>query len=945
MIGVLGVGGGTALLLSLQANLPPMIALDDYKPLLVSEVYDRHGKKIGEFFKQKRELVEYHDFPEQLKRAFIAAEDSKFWQHKGLHYAAMFRAFIANLKAGEKLQGASTITQQVARTLLLTREKTYVRKAKEILLAQQMEANLSKEDILYLYLNQIYLGHGAWGVGQAAQVYFRKKIQNLSLAEMAILAGLPKAPGRYTPLLNPQRAKQRQAYVLARMQSEDFITAEQAQAAQNEAVKIYLRQDYTQAPYYVESLRQVLVELVGEKALLEEGLQIYSSLDVEQQIEAQKSVRQGLRDLDKRQGYRGAVQNISDPTEVENFLTQSRHQLLRAYSDERWLLPEHLNTNQSVLQLVHKSKHGQQKEYHFIPASDTSEARNDNDNTDAPVQDDVPVRGDVPARTDVPVRGFANRPSYIKPNQIVQGVVQRVDDAWGLVQVRLADAQGLIDVETMAWARKPDPEVSYKKADPLTQPSRRLKKGDVILVKVVGDVFEPSEELKKRKAQHVSSKKASAQAERAQAGRTQAKSAPEPEQHNLDPSNWKNFMALELEQEPQAQSALMAFDQQTQDIVAMVGGYDFTTSKFNRTVQAARQTGSSFKPIVYLAALDKGYTPSSIIVDAPVVYEDEDDEEKKWRPQNDGRRFRGDVLFRNALIRSMNVPTLKIIEDIGVARVMDYARRLGVFSPLNHDYTLALGSSSVSLYEITKVFAQLGRGGKKITPRLILQVKAADGSVLLQNISLDYKFQSQIDELDAPFERRRKKYLSSQQGDDNVARPKSWERHFFFPNERQLISRETAFLATTLLQAAIEEPGGTGAAARSLGRPMAGKTGSTSDYYDAWFVGYTPDVATGVWVGYDQERSLGRGEVGGRAALPIWLSFMKFAHQNLPVSDFVRPDNIVFVSIDNQTGRVASADSHHAVRQAFIEGTEPQLEMLNDNGDEEQDFFKEDLVE
>jgi len=880
-LGVAGIIGAYLVVKSVQSSLPQLITVKDYQPLLVSQVFDRKGKKIGEFLRERRTLVPYNKIPKNLVNAFLAAEDDQFFQHKGINPQAIFRAALANLRAGRSVQGGSTITQQVAKTLLLSSEKTLTRKLRDILLALEMEKNLSKEDILFLYLNQIYFGQGAYGIEQAAQVYYRKSVDKLTLPEMAILAGLPQAPSGYSPVRNPLRAKERQMYVLRRMADVGYISKAEAEAAIKEPVKVYVRENYEEyAPFFLETVRQVLVAQLGEDMVLDKGLRIYTSLDLDKQLAAQDAVLAGLKSLDKRQGYRGPIKNLSDDDDVKEFLEENRKKLISDFTPERTILPEG-------------------KFADIVPTKNAKDAK------------EHPLL-----------------PPYIKINDTVQGVVKEVDDASGLVYVALPETQGLIDIETMTWARKPDTEVRWDLAT-IKKPSEALKKGDVILVKVVGDKFSSA-----RLANSVKKKTP-----------------------NQILPNFDKFLALELDQEPQVEGALISFDQTTQDVIAMVGGSSFAKSEFNRAIQAPRQTGSAFKAIVYASALDKGYTPATPIMDAPIVYEEgsADDSEgqgdpKVWKPSNHSKSFGGDILFRNALVKSLNIPTVKIIEDIGVPWATDYARRLGIYSPLNPDFTLALGSSSVTLYEMTKVFSEFGRLGKRITPLLIHKVEDANGKALLQTMSLDTRFEKEIKTINDEFELRRKAYLeavndpakSEELKKKDIKHAKT-DENLFFQDEDQLIRPTTAYVMTTLLKGVVEDPGGTGGRARAVGREVAGKTGSTNNYFDAWFIGYSPQIATGVWVGFDKEKSIGKGEVGGRAALPIWVDYMKSAHDGLPQMTFPVPDGIVFANIDSDTGKLASASTKKILRQAFVEGTEPTAAA--NKAEEATDFYKQDLSE
>ena len=882
---LIGVAGLYITYRSVKAGLPQLVTVQDYEPLLVSQVYDRNNKKVGEFFRERRTLVPYKKIPIDLVHAFLAAEDDQFFQHGGINLQSIFRATMANLRAGRSVQGGSTITQQVAKTLMLTSEKTLTRKLKDILLALEMEKNLSKEDILYLYLNQIYFGQGAYGVEQAAQTYYHKTVSELTLPEMAILAGLPQAPSKYSPVTNPLRAKERQSYVLHRMGEVGFIPKAKAEAAVKEPVKVYVRENYEDfAPYFLETVRQILVAQLGEEMVLDKGLRIYTSLDLKKQQEAQESVLTGLKELDKRQGYRGAIKNLADAAEIEKFMKDARQKLLAQSTPERIIMP---------------------------------------DGKFAEIKPEVKEKDQAHA---------ALLPSYLKVGDSVEGVVEKIDDGLKLVSVRLPEARGKIDFDTMTWARKPNAEKRFDQ-DLIRKPSDALKVGDVILVKISHEKFQSN-----RLTQFKPKKKGDV-----------APTLPD----------FSKDVELELDQQPVVEGALLSLDQESQDILAMVGGSNFQKSEFNRAIQAPRQTGSSFKTVVYASALDKGYNPSTPIMDAPVVYEENDtskgndegqEDVKVWKPANHSKSFGGDIIFRNALVQSLNIPAVKIIEDVGVPWAADYARRLGIFSPLNMDFTLVLGSSGVTLYEMTKVFSQFGRLGRRVHPMMIHKVEDASGKVLMENVSLDTRFEKEIKEYDDAFEERRKTYLESikdpgfleaLKAQDN--KKKKPDENIFFENPEQLIKPTTAYMMTSLLKGVVEDRHGTGGAARGLGREVAGKTGTSNNYYDAWFIGYTPQIATGVWVGFDKERTLGKGEVGGRSALPIWLDYMKEAHQDLPQMTFSVPPGIVFANIDTDTGKLASATTKNILRQAFVEGTEPTA--ASSSSEDATDFYKQDMQE
>ena len=908
-------------------NLPPVDQLKAYQPPLISFVFDREGEKIGEFFRERRILVSYEEFPEVLVQAFVAAEDGTFFKHKGLNVRAIFRAFLANIRAGRKVQGGSTITQQVARALLLSSEKTYARKLKEAVLALRMERHLSKEHILYLYLNQIYLGHGAYGVGMASEIYFRKKVEDLNLAEASLLAGLPQAPSRFSPIYSPQKAKERQLYALQRMVEEKYIQKEEAKEVGNSSLKVYLREEFQKkAPYYQETLRQILSQELGEDNLLSKGFRIETSMDIRLQQLARQHLQTGLKEIDKRQGFRGASQHLEDEEQINTFFANQEKKILNRR--QPFQIIESLKEVEDQKQIIN----------------------------DEILEESKPVLTDL------------------EKKELFEGLVREVDDQEGQVLVQLPfNNFGILPLEYMKWARKPDPKVYYAYST-ITQPSMALKKGDVILVQIVDqpetDKSNESDELN----MELKGKNISFFVDKEQ-------DLPE------------NILLLSLEQEPAVEGAVIVFHRKTGDILAMVGGYDFNKSQFNRAYQASRQTGSVFKPIVYLAALDKGFSPSTVISDAPVVFEKEeaelsdedvvDENETKenkeseenpeqeseeysqiWKPNNYGQYFSGDILFRNALIRSMNVPTVKVIERVGIKWVQNYARRLGIFSSLNPDYTLALGSSSVTLYEMTKVFAVISRLGKKITPWLVQKViDSQQHQEITGPLSLDRRFLTQMESWETLMEQKREKFLIEQEKNDkklateDISLEKEGEikdgnnvknvSPFFFSDPEQLISEETAFIMNSLLSAVINEPQGTGYAAHDMKNPIAGKTGTTNGYYDAWFIGYNSQLVTGVWVGFDNEQSLGIGETGGKTALPIWKNFMQAAEEIFENNEeFKIPIGIVFTNIDNETGGVVGINSKRIVKQAFIDGTQPVPASEKDVREtEDQDFLRKDLIQ
>ncbi|HEY8369987.1 MAG TPA: PBP1A family penicillin-binding protein [Thermodesulfobacteriota bacterium] len=766
---VAGTAVGGALYVNLASGLPDIQDVEkDYRPPIITRVLDAEGRLMGELFVERRIVVPVSEIPPLLVQAFVAAEDQRFFEHSGIDFKGLVRAVIATLFEGRR-QGGSTITMQVAKTFFLAdeaRAKSWAErlryKLKQGILAYRLEKHLSKEQILYLYLNQIYLGHGAYGVGAAAQTYFGKEVKDLTLPEAALLAGLPQAPATYSPYNNPERTRERRAYVISRMREEGYITAAEAEEAQKAPLvtKVKSLDDFSAAAYYTEYVRQYLYEKYGADAVLKDGLTVYTSANLDMQRAAQRAIARGLRALDKRIGYRGPLERLTEASDQEAFLAEETRKTGGV-----------VEVSPPSDPIIYKA---------LVTKVDPKGA-------------DVTVAGSVPAR---------------------------------------------LPLEEMVWARKPNPDVRWDDA-PVKDATTVLKPGDVILVSIRS--LPPSK----------------------------------PERGSKGPA----VAIASLEQEPQVQGALLALDPQTGAVRAMIGGLDFSRSQFNRAIQARRQPGSAFKPIVYAAALDspKGFTPASIIVDSPFI---EDTEELQWRPKNFDGRFYGPTTLREALTHSRNLVSIKLLDQIGVGYAIDYARTLGITAPLNRDLSLALGSSGVSLLELVRAYAVFAASGNRPEPLFVARVLDRDGNVLEEN--------------------------------QPVVTP-------------EVISAETAFIMTNMLTGVVQD--GTAQRVKALGRPVAGKTGTTNDLVDAWFVGYTPDLVAGVWVGFDDtSRTLGNGETGSRAASPIWLDFMQEALKGSPVRGFLpAPPGVVFARIDAKTGLLAGPGSTEVIYESFKQGTAPTM--------------------
>ena len=626
----LAVAASSFLYYVLLKELPSVAALKDYRPSIATRVYDDNNELIDEFFLEDRKVIRYEDIPTVVVQAFVAAEDARFFQHRGFDLQSISRAFFKNLAAGRIVQGGSTITQQVAKSMFLTPERSYIRKIREAVLAYKIDRYLTKEEILTLYLNQIYLGHGTYGIEAASQGYFGKSTRQLTLPEASLLAGLPKAPSTYSPFLSMEKARQRQVYVLDRMLEDGHIT--QQQRDKTLATPVHLRSVRPKdkvAAYFIENVRRYIQEKYGSDVLYKEGLEVYTTLNLSMQKYARDAVERGLQELDVRQGY-----------------TSGR-----------------------------------------------------------------------------------------------------------------------------------------------------------------------------------------------------------------------------------SQGALLCMDVKTGAIRAMVGGRDFSKSEFNRATQSRRQPGSAFKPLIYTAAFDKGMTPATKLVDEPLVFQDSAG--TVWKPNNFDEKFLGPTTLRYALAHSRNIITIKLLQELGIDYAIAYASNLGITSPLGRNLSLALGTSGVTVQEMVRAFGVLANEGRKTTPFFIKKIVDRTGHTFEE---------SQV-------------------------------------RVEQVIDPRIAFMTTYVMQDVVEV--GTGRRVKSIGRPVAGKTGTTDDVRDAWFIGYTPSLVTGVWVGFDQEQSLGKQEVGGRAAAPIWLYFMEKALQNTPVEVFPVPPGIVFSRMDPETGLPAKKSSRNSIYECFLEGTIP----------------------
>ncbi len=801
------VGGGVLFLVLIVAffafqitrDLPDVKTLKEFHHSHATEIFSDDGKKIGEFTNERRYPVQFNEIPKHVVQAFLAAEDSNFYHHGGIDYGGIFRAIFSNVLKGRFAQGASTITQQVARGLLLsTRKKEITRKIREMILARRMEKELSKDEILSLYLSDIYLGHGAYGIGAGARNYFRKPVADLTVAEGAILAGLPQRPNDWDPFHNPHIAKRRQHYVLNRMVEERFITADEAKQAYQTPLRLYVLEDLnnTVAPYYTEYVRQYLMNRYGSERILSDGFKVYTTLKYDFQKTAEKTVDKGLRAVDKRLGWRGVTVKFLSPEKLEEFLAGYHEDILEQVTAAR------------ILGLVDEKN----KKMEF----DLSELQ----------KPGSPYFGPTP----------------VKEGEYYKAVITAASDGQKMAQGKIGRTDIEIPWASMEWVKAKEPTMMTV--------SQVVKPGDVVQVHV----------------------------------------------DKID--KFALRVEASLDQEPEIQGALLSYDVDTGYVRAMIGGTDFNKSKFNIALQAKRQVGSTFKPLLYSAAMDKGFSPSSIVTDSPIVFKfdgqlDADNAGEPWRPHNYSGRFEGDIPLRLALIRSMNIPTVKLLNELTIDYVIEYARTLGITSPLQRDLSIALGSWSSSLEELSRSYAIFPRLGKPIALNYIKRVEDIQGKMVEEHTS----------------------------GDAGVI-PHNQVNPDPDLNARGLvISPQTAYVMTDMLRGVVRE--GTGTAAAVVPGQVAGKTGTSNDHRDAWFVGYTPNLMTGVWLGYEKDKPLDPAETGGKAAAPIFAEFMQYAVTKYPKSEFQIPDDVVFAYIDRDTGRLASGSTVKRVRVAFRVGTVP----------------------
>ena len=732
---IIGISAGAYI--AVARGVPSVEELKQYKATPGTKVYADDDTLIGELKIEKGVFVPLDRMPQNLVNAVVAVEDSRFWKHKGIDYVAIVRAAVKDVLHVGLKEGGSTITQQLAKITFLTPEKTLRRKVREAALAMKIEKQLDKKEILELYLNRVYLGHGAYGMEMGSRVYFGKSVREISLPEAALLAGLAKAPSTYSPYNNLTKAKERQETVLARMQDEGYIKPSEKEKAVKQPLYLStLRRGQEANNYFIEYVRKYLEEKYGVDMVYKGGLSVYTTMDKKAQAAAARALQEGLRDLDKRRGWRGSIEHREMNAEKEMKKKESTGALIANAGD------------------------------------------------------------------------------------IVPGIVLKVGPKEAILKAR--GVLGRLTVENARWAAT--------RLDPKTGKTTQISNFTLDKILRAGDVV------------RVAFK-----------------------------SSRGNIAELTLEQEPEAEGALVAMDPNTGFVRAMVGGYDYAKSEYNRAVFAKRQPGSAFKPLIYAAAMDYGFTPASIINDEPVTYKG--GPRGDWSPENYDHKHYGPTRLRDALAYSRNVVTVKLVDALGVDRVIDFSKKIGIDEDMPQNLSIALGSVSLTPLELAAGYSVFAGGGMKMKPVTVKYIADSQGRILETND----------------------------------------------PEGEQAISPETAFLVTSMMEDVVNY--GTGWRAKALGRPVAGKTGTTNDYRDAWFVGYLPDIIAAVWVGFDDMRPLGNQETGAKAASPIWVNFMKSV--DIGEHSFVVPEGIVSYPIDPVNGLLVR-DGASGMMEFFKKGTQPR---------------------
>jgi penicillin-binding protein 1A len=767
---VVAIAGAAGMLWHYSKDLPDYSQLQDYEPPVMTRVHASDGSLVAEYAKERRLYIPIQAVPKPVINAFLAAEDKNFYEHGGLDFTGIARAgmlYLQNLGSARRPQGASTITQQVAKNFLLTNEVSFHRKIKEALLAMKIERTYSKEKILELYLNEIYLGLGAYGIAAASLLYFDKSVHELTVAEAAYLAALPKAPTYLHPFRQRERAVERRNWVIDRMAELGFVQPDQAEAAKKQPLNVTQRPTGAQlfaAEYFAEEVRRYVYDNYGEKKLYEGGLSVRTTLDPKMQVAARKVLSDGLVKFDEGQGWRGPISKIDISGDWGVKLAD-----VKALSDiAPWKLAVVLETSDQAARIG------------FQPGRELGG-------------------------------------SVVKERQV-----------------------GNIALDGVKWAK---PAAGANRFRTPTKVSQVVEPGDVIYVEPLG----------------------------------------------------KDNPQYRLRQIPEVSGAIVAMDPWTGRVLSLVGGFSYDQSQFNRATQALRQPGSAFKPLVYASALDNGYTPSTVVMDAPIEV-DQGAGLGVWRPENYSGKFYGPQTLRFGLEQSRNVMTVRLAQDVGMPLIGEYAKRFGVYDDLPPYLSFALGAGETTVLKMTSAYSMFANGGKRIKPTLIDRIQDRYGRTV-------YKHDS-----------RECRGCTAEKW-NNQPEPSLVDKR------EQVLDPMTAYQITSMMEGVVQR--GTATVVREVGKPIAGKTGTTNEEKDAWFVGFSPDLAVGVYIGYDKPRHLGRGATGGHLAAPIAKDFMKVALADKPAVPFRVPAGIKLIRIDSRTGMRAGPGSEKVILEAFKPGTAP----------------------
>lgn len=884
VFGILGAFFALGVIVYISFDLPQINSLSDYNPPISSKVYSKDGELLLEIGKENREIVPFEKIPKRIVQCFLAAEDDNFYNHSGVDYMGILRAMLKNIQAGRIVQGGSTLTQQVAKSLLLSSERTYSRKIKDLLLAQKIEEKFTKDEILYLYLNQVYLGGGYYGIKSAFNGYFGKELEEATVAECALVAGLLVAPGKYSPYVHPEFAKKRQEYVLGRLLKTQKISQVEFDVAVKENIQMMLRKASSfKAGYFTDWVRQKLIDKFGTQDFLTNGYEVVTTIDWGLQTIAEDQVRKGIREIDKRQGFNGPLSHLEDEQAFIQKVIEQRKEVYKEKSNFFTLFTDGSTKNQ------HSYLDGEVEQIF---------------ENDQKLKDAV-----TPKYKKYFIAGQDIEDQFLKFINIgdsYEAIVTHIDDLQRMIYVNFLGLKGMIPYENFRWAHERDISEERKYFPSITRPSSILKVGDVVLVEVLSNIKSPWTYIWKDFT-------------------TKYK---DNELTKLIKS--QKYFLLSLDQKPKAQGALLAVSPKNGEIISLVGGVDFSESQFNRVVQSNRQPGSAFKPLIFAKGLESGFNPASILMDTPQALAAGVDQDLKWKPRNYDGEFKGEMTFRRALETSRNIPTIRLVQDIGVENLIDFSKRLMLNADLPKDLSISLGSFGINLLDLVKAYSIFPNGGKRLKLKSIISIKDRYGKVYDLN-SEGVQEESAPNINDAVVSDSQLSSIEPVEKNEEQEQNQNQNQNPFLVNltQDQVYDQRLAYIMSNLMRGIISN--GTGQSAREIGTYIGGKTGTTNNYVDAWFIGFSSDIVTGVWTGFDDNKTLGWGETGSKAALPIWKSYMAEGLKKYKERDFNQPGGIINVTINRETGRLADPTDKKSFTESFVEGTEPGLE--NDKSD------------